>query len=246
MKTRLLLVCCCLCTITTHAQKVDVSIQANSGLFNFSGSETQSSSYILKYYQANGSSGNYTTNLYGNRVAFSYGIALQTQYVAKSGFIAGLQGGYDILRSKTNVTAVQSDQIIYTFNILTPYPGVSPAAGSAYFQNQFINLNPYFGYRFHIKKVSLDVVGGTDIGINTGSYDKAKAISENEIYTVDLKKPNAPTDWRAKLALVAYYNKFGVDVSYAYGFTNYDTQGGSNPLEAHSRLLRFGVSYRIY
>ena len=166
--------------------------------------------------------------------------------MTKNGFIAGLQSGYDVLRSKTSVTAVQSNQVFFTFNILTPYPFVNQATGSAYFQNQFININPYLGYRFHIKKTSLDVVGGADIGINTGSYDKGKATSEGDIYTTNLKKPNAPTDWRAKLALLYEYQRFGVDLSYAYGLTNYYTQGGSNPLEAHSRLLRFGVSYRIY
>jgi len=253
MKRCLLTLFGVLSSLYLFAQKIEVSAQANSGLFNYSGPSATASSTIS---QANDNS-YYTNNPYGSKKAFSYGLGVQTQLVTGCGFIIGLQTGYDILRSKTDITGVYPNGVFfalpsyYNFNILSS----SQATGATYLQDMFINLNPYIGYRFHYRKVRLDILPGADIAFNINSYDKGNATTifyngtnynNSTTYQTDVKRPNAPTDIRLKMGLAAYYNKFGINASYARGLTNYEKNMiGDAGYDAKSRLIRFGISYRI-
>jgi len=233
-----------------HAQKIEVSIQANSGLFNYSGASATSSSTINQP-SNNTNYTNYTNNPYGNKKAFSYGLGVQTQLVTGCGFIIGLQTGYDILRSKTDITGVYPFEVFFAFpNYFSYYiPAPTPATGATYLQDKFINLNPYLGYRVHYKKVKLDILPGADIAFNISSYDKGKAtqtFTNGQTYQTDLKLPNAPRDVRLKMGLAAYYDRFGINASYARGLTNYEKNRiGDAGYDAKSRLIRFGISYLI-
>src|ERR1035437_9187281 len=92
--------------VFTHsfAQKIEVTMGANSGLFHYSGNGTTSSSII------NGGqtplTGGYPNYHYGNKNGFSYGADIHAQYIAKCGFIAGLQAGYDVLRSEASIYSI--------------------------------------------------------------------------------------------------------------------------------------------
>ncbi|MGZ3756098.1 MAG: hypothetical protein ACXVAY_16750 [Mucilaginibacter sp.] len=248
MKKLLLTTFLILSGIYVYAQKVELSVVANTGLFNYTGPSTATNSFITQSNDYNGNSANYTNNPYGNRKAWSYEVALQAQYVARSGFIIGLQTGYDILRSKTEITGVYP-MYYYTglgnFYFIQPVPVA--ATGQSYLQDKFINLNPYLGYRFNLKKIQLDIMPGADIGFNISSYDKGKATSSYDmVYWTNLKRPNAPTDVRLKMGIAAYYKRFGVNANYAYGLTNYEKNMiGDAVYDAKSRLIRFGISYRI-
>jgi hypothetical protein len=249
MKKLLLTAFLVLSGIYLYAQKVELSVVANSGLFNYSGASTTASSFIIQSNDINGNSANYTNNPYGNRKAFSYEVALQTQYVVKGGFIVGLQTGYDILRSKTEINGVIPYYFFYTFSnfsLLPPRP--LAATGQSYLQDKFITLNPYIGYRFNFKKIKIDIMPGVDIGFNISSYDKGKATTsyDGTVYTTDLKRANTPTDIRLKMGLATYYKRFGININYAYGITNYEKSiTGDGVYDAKSRLIRFGISHRI-
>jgi hypothetical protein len=203
-----------------YAQKIEVSVQANSGLFHYSGISTTSSSDIIL---APESKNNYTNNPYGNKNGFSYGFDVHAQLVTKSGFIIGLQTGYDILRSKEDLTGVHPLPVP-SFDLFANYVPIDiPGKGEMYLQDQFINLNPYIGYRLAFKKVKVDILPGADIAINVNSYDKGKVTTdESTVYQTDLKRANAPADVRLKLGLSATYNRFGIMASYACGLTNYE------------------------
>src|ERR1700712_1142604 len=97
MKTLTLTLLCLLAVTGLFAQKIELSVQANSGLFHYSGKSATKKSEILA---TSPSSGNYTNNPYGNKNGFSYGGNLQAQFVSKGGFIVGAQAGYDVLKSK--------------------------------------------------------------------------------------------------------------------------------------------------
>ena len=91
MKTLILTLFSILALTQLQAQKLEVSVQANSGLFHYSGNSATSATSI------NGASdpkNDYTNNPLGNKNAFSYGAAIQGQYVSKGGFILGMQAGY--------------------------------------------------------------------------------------------------------------------------------------------------------
>ncbi len=97
MKLALLTLSILFLSTRLFAQKIEISLQANSGLFHYAGNATASTSFINS---ADGSPPQGTiNNPYGNKNGFGYGGDVQAQYVSKGGFIAGLQGGYDVLRS---------------------------------------------------------------------------------------------------------------------------------------------------
>src|SRR5438128_2060763 len=105
MKTTLRTVCLlcigiALLASKSKAQKVEVSAGLNTGLFNFNGAGTNSDIYFYSPYY----SGNTIENKYSRRLTFSYGATIQAQFVHKSGFLLGLQVGYDLLRNKSIVT----------------------------------------------------------------------------------------------------------------------------------------------
>ena len=271
MKKCLLTLFCILPAIGLYAQKIEVTVQANSGLFKYSGQSATNSSYLN---QTPDGKTNYTNNPYGNENALSYGFSVQTQLVLKSGFLFGLQAGYDVLRSKVNLTGIYIYNYQYYYFLpftsavayYTP-PPTGNGTGATYLQDQFINLSPYIGYRLHIKNVSLDVLPGMDIGLNISSYDKGKLtitdefnyagppplftsvmVNKGAVYQTDYKLPDAPKDIRLKLGLAATYKRFGITASYARGLTNYEKNMDSdgNNYNAESRLFRFGINYRIF
>jgi hypothetical protein len=236
-----------------HAQTFEVSVQANTGLFHYSGSSSTKSSLID---QGQSPKQSYTYNPYGSLNGFSYGAGIQAQYVTKIGFIVGLQTGYEILRSKVNVDMV----LLYQPNpgYLNTY-GPTAVKGNTFLQDQSIDLNPYIGYRIKAKKINIDLLPGIDMGFNVSSYDKGKVtLADGTVYQTDYKRENAPVDVRLKFGAAVHYKRWGITASYAHGLTNYipkltatlPTYNGDNNTQtavykANSEILRFGITYRI-
>lgn len=224
-----------------------MSVQASSALFHFSGKSAVKESSIIA---GSTQSQNYTANPYGKNGGFGYGGNLQAQFVSKGGFIAGLQAGYEVLRSKVNITGVAPP---YTYD-LAYLPSANfatvilDAKGTSYLKNNFVNLSPYIGYRLSASKVKIDVMPGVDLAFNVSSSNRGNATTtgDNGIkYTVDRKMDKAPTDVRLKFGAAAIYKRFGLTASYAHGLTNYESKMIGGDFEAHSELIRFGLSYRI-
>jgi len=229
------------------AQRIEISLQANSGLFHYSGNDAASTTFINE-----GGISDYANNPYGNKNGFSYGGDVQAQYVSKSGFITGIQAGYEVLRSNVDIDEY-NPSIITVFTDATGAFQI-PVKGQAFLQDQDININPYIGYRLDLKKIKIDIMPGMDIGINVNSYDKGSATAtDGTVYKVDNKMSDAPIDLRLRFGIAAWFKRFGLTAGYAYGLTNFASNldvnagGGSTPApNAHSELIRFGISYRIF
>jgi len=226
------------------AQKIEVSFGANSGLFHYSGNGTTSSSFINYSQPPFNSYPNYS---FGNKNGFSYAADVQGQYIAKCGFIAGLQAGYDILRSKADITAIsgESNSMAPGFFIET----MTPVKGSSVVQNQFINLNPYVGYRLPLKKINIDLLIGFDLAFGVNSFERSSSTAaDGTVYKTYVNYGKGEFDPRNRFGIVAYYKKFGVTASYAHGFINHSANlMNDSPIvyTADSELIRFGVTYRI-
>jgi len=230
-----------------YAQKFELSVQAYSGLFHYSGNGAVSTSTFI---QSSSPGHDYTNNPYGNKNAFSYGAGLQVQHVAKSGFVIGLGGQYEILRSKVIINGYYPDIVYPFYNIATPLP--YRVNGNSFLQDQDIDLNPYIGYRVKFNTISIDILPGFDVGFNLSSYDKGKATSVNppsnqppETYQTNFKRPDAPTDIRLRLGLAANYKRVSVTASYAHGLTNYDKNMTGGNYDVRSELIRFGMAYKL-
>ncbi|XHR98198.1 outer membrane beta-barrel protein [Mucilaginibacter sp. UC70_90] len=178
---------------------------------------------------------------------FSYGGSVQVQTVSKGGFIVGLQGGYELLRSKAEVNKYTPIILNPTeYDIIANDPSFA-VTGHVAFQNQSINLNPYVGYRFQLSKVNLDILPGIDIGLILDSRDKGEVKDkEGNVFKVDYKRSKAPTDVRLRLGAAASYGRFGLNASFAHGLTNYmKDMVGDASFNAHSEYFRLGLSYRL-
>ncbi len=260
MKYTFLTLIAILLTVQLYAQKIELSVQANSGLYHYGGKGATSTTAINDA----GIAAAYFNNPYGNKNGVAYGAGIQAQHVAKGGFIVGLQGGYEFLKSEADITEVHYPPVPQGF--YGPFAAYqSPATGHAYLQNQNINLNPYIGYRLSVKAVKIDLMPGVDFGFNLNSYQKGSATVTNSTlnqgnvstgngsttYLVDQKLKAAPTDIRLRFGAAAWYKRFGLTLSYAHGLKNFASglvYVDNNPEpapEVHSELFRFGIAYRI-
>lgn len=228
------------------AQNMEIFVQANSGLFHYAGNGATSTSAMIA------GNPNYTDNPYGNKNGFSYGIGVQAQHVSKSGFIVGLQAGYEILRSKVTINSYQSGG--YNPVSQQGLGGLfySPANGNSFLQDQSIILSPYIGYHLKFKKITIDLLPGVDIGLNLSSYDKGEATLTDytstqalPVYRTNYKRPDAPTDVRMRFGGALNYKKVAFTASYAHGLTNYDKNMTGRNYNVHSELIRFGIAYKI-
>jgi hypothetical protein len=246
-----------------HAQSFEMSVGASSGMFAYKGAGATANTVLIEGYQ---NTNNYVNNPYGSKYAFSYSAFIQPQYVFKSAFIIGLQGGYDILRSKTAITSV------YPYETLAPTyysvaGGAEAASGTDILQAQEIHFNPYIGYRINTGSVKLDVMPGMNFGFDLKARERGSASltgsGSSTPYETNNKLPNLRTDVQLKLGVGAEWHRWSLVASYAYGLSDilpkvyttvnpeplnggpYISNSGSDN-KIHSSLFELGISYRLF
>lgn len=244
MKKALLIFSIITTGFTAHAQKLELSVQANSGLFHYTGLSAESHSFFI---QGSSQDLNYTNNPYGKNYAYSYGAGLKANWVANSGFIFGIQAGYEILRSKTTLTAFgpYSDPNSLHLDL---YTGPYASSGSTILTSNFINISPYAGYRFKLKKVSLDLLPGMDIGVGLSSKEKGNVYiqANDQNFTSNRQRQKPPVDIRARFGTSINYQRFSINLSYARGLSNYTANMIGADSKVYSELFRLGIGYRLY
>lgn len=218
-----------------HAQKTEVGISLNSGLFSFTGESAKSTAQINYGEQPKSA---YTNNPYGSKNGLGLGLSGYIKRVSSNNFIVGLDGGYELLRSKIEITKIS--EFVETGYI------DHPATGKTYFNLSFINVRPFIGYRINANKIKFDITAGTDIAFCLSAEENGEAVTSNGLsYTTSLERKTITTDLRPGVQIGAQYKDVGVYIGYSSGISNYLSGyiGGSN--EAYSRLLRFGLTYQI-
>jgi len=244
-----------------QAQHFELSAGANTGLFAYKGAGATTSTELIQDYQ----NASYANNPYGSKYAFSYGAFIQPQYVFKSGFLVGLQGSYDIWRSKAAVTGVfpyYSSPYLYNSSISLPLP----ASGADILQAEEININPYIGYRINAGTIKVDVMPGVSFGFDLNAREKGNAsttgLGSSEQYRSNNKLPNLRTDVQLKLGAGAEWHRWALVASYAYGLSDIAPIQYANPVvlfggapppdntgsggKIHSSLFELGISYRLF
>ena len=235
MKKLLLLLVFFLVFSNSFAQKTELRIALNSGLFSFTGESAQSNTSI-NYSDQNNSG--YTNNPYGSKSELSYGLSGNVRRVTKKYFILGLDLGYERLSGKITINKING----FTGNSTYQYD----ASGKTHLNFHVINLNPYLGHRFNFKQISLDATGGFDVGYILSAIEKGSAKDMNgREYTTSIDRKTINLDVRPRVQLAINYQKAGIYAGYSYGFINYKREyvGGTN--ECRSRMLRFGITYQL-
>jgi hypothetical protein len=236
MKQLLFILTFLLLLINLSAQKTELRGALNSGLFSFSGHSSGRKTSINWNDQTNSG---YTNNPYGSENALCYGFSINLKRVTKKHFLLGFDLGYESLRSKISIDKIDG------------YDGISvyqfAAAGKTFLNSSFLNLNPFFGYRIDSKNISFDLTGGFEVGYCLNASEKGTATdSKGNRYSTSRDSKSLRTDIRPGIHVAAYYHKFGLYTGYSFGLVNYMMYvKGDGVWESYSRLVRFGVTYRI-
>ncbi|PSR56012.1 hypothetical protein AHMF7605_22180 [Adhaeribacter arboris] len=229
----LLLIVLLLPASTALGQQIEYSGQINSGLSWFGGrSAANSSKIVLNDINVP----NYTNHPYGKKPGISYGALVQAQIITNHKIVFGVQTGYEVLKSKIDIDGFFSSN--YRLSTFT--------GGETVLRNNFINFQPFFGYRVKQNNWTLDITAGPEFGLFLKSHEKGFATEAGGYkYTTDLKRTHPVMDWRACLNATAYYRKIGVSLGYAHGLSNYQANLEGADYETYSRITRFGIIYRF-
>jgi hypothetical protein len=216
-------------------QKTEYRLGFSSGLFSFSGKSAQTTSFIN--YSEPSNTG-YTNNPYGSQQGLCYGLLANMKRVSKKKFVFGIEAGFERVKSVINITLVNN------------YDGMSatqfPVEGKTYLAFNFINFQPFAGYRFVSKRLAFDLTAGVDLAYCLQAKENGNATAENgTTYNTSLDRKTITTDIRPRLQISTGYKNFGVYLGYAFGQTNYKSGhiGGTN--EAYAEFLRFGLTYLL-
>jgi hypothetical protein len=214
---------------TSRAQQLEVRASLNSGFYSYRGNGAESVSRIDDVA--------YTNNPYGSKGGLSYGLSLNIRQVMKSNFIFGADLGYEMLRSKVKLEY---------FDVIGDI--ASDFEGRTYLNTSFINLFPYVGGRFTVSQQPFDIVGGLDVGkvLSSKENGDAKSIDNSQFHiqtSVDRKR--LKTDFRPRIQLSTDFERTGVYVGYSHGIRNYKAGLQGITVDAYSRMLRVGLTYRI-
>jgi hypothetical protein len=239
MKKLLLTVLSGLMVTQVYAQKLETSFSIHTGLMHFAGPSSTPSIIIIAG-TTNTPLYNSTNNPYGSKNGVGFGVDLQGQLVFKNRFIAGLQVGTELLKSKGDVNQVQTNFA----------PTVRQAEGFVNITNNYLNFNPYIGYRLPVPKMRLDVFAGAEFAYITNSDENgsAKAVNGNT-YKINQDRKTVSVDNRLKFGVAAHYDRIGLIASYAHGLKNYlepMMDGSSQKFGAHTEVMRLGVSLIIF
>ncbi|HEX8428247.1 outer membrane beta-barrel protein [Hymenobacter sp.] len=215
---------------TSYGQKTEYSAHLSSGGAAYRGASAKSTSSINL---SDTNIADYTNNPYGKRLGFSYGVAGQVQRVTRKNSLLGVQAGYEVLRSRVSIASVSARG----FNVQT--------TGHTSLTNQFINIHPFFGHRFALATVDIDLTAGPELGLLRRSHEEGKATAQGQTYITDLDRSHPDTDVRVRLNLTTYYKHIGLSLGYSRGLTDYygGYVGGTN--EVYSQVFRLGLAYRI-
>ncbi|WP_264520743.1 hypothetical protein [Flavobacterium sp. N1994] len=254
----------------SNAQTTEYRVSLDSGLFSYGGEGAFSSSSMVIY---PGRTDGYTLNPYGSDVAFCYGLSVDWRHITSSKTLFGFSLGYEIVRSKTTITLVQGDFSSFYGNINGFLPSGAETVTTNYDLNAFpyaghrfmikktpvdlvfgVDVAYILGSTEKGEANGTSVISGTVVtvggGGNGGTVPVLGAIipTNQTTYTSSNNIYNTSFDLRPRLQVSADYYNFGLYLGYSYGLVNYNTnpRSGANTGNTYSRMIRFGVTYKLF
>ncbi|MFC5270824.1 hypothetical protein [Adhaeribacter terreus] len=218
----------------SKAQQMKYLVGANTGVFTLHGPSTEKVSSINAYSLS--AEKGYTNNPFSSNLGGAYGVSAQVQRFTKGRLVFGAGLGYEFMQNNMEINQVYGPN------------GNMPVAakGRSTVTYQFINVNPFIGYRFALDCLQLELTAGADIATPLKAHEEGEATDHNgNSVKTSLDRTLEITDIRERLQATAYYKKTGLTISYSNGLSNYLTGwvGGTNL--AYSRVLRIGLVYKI-
>jgi len=209
----------------THELRVGVT----SGVSNFTGEGSEAKSTLIGSTQQDF----YTSNPYGKKYGINIGGALDYRYIFANNLILGLEGAYERLQTKIDLEGSEF---------------MNGSRGQTQLNQQFINFNPFVGYRVFFEPMTMDIQLGMDI---------AKVLSIKEKGSIEDKQGNKTKfdrgrgkvidmDLRPRLQFNVNYDRYTVFAGYSWGLKDYTGQMlGSDLGAARLNVFRLGLQYQL-
>lgn len=219
--------------IAVFGQKTEYNVVFNSGLFRFGGKQAN---FVNTYGYRSGWEWPFLTNAFGSFSEPGYGLSANIKIVTKTDFLFGADVGYERFTSKTTGYVYQ-----------TPLD-----SGGVSLSFSFLTLQPYTGFRIALKQLNLDMTAGMDIGYCLQAKRGGGVTARGNLlpdYSSSLVKTKS-IDVRPRLQLTASIKAVGLYVGYSHGLINYYPSMAGRQVSDHSgraytRILRFGIAYRV-
>lgn len=223
-------------SLALPAQKIEISLQPQTGLFSFRGSGAfKTGTYFMADVLQPSSA---QRSIPGYFAGFSYSLETAVQRVGKKKWIQGLAISYESLKSKYDIKGLA--------NFWGPFTEISGESRST---NKYVTLHPYFGKRMQSNKLSLDITLGIDFAIGLDAREEGEfSATTGETYRFDHYRSTPPTDVRPRMQFIGRYKKLGILLAYSLGISNYNygaTYSGPIGAPAFSQYLRTGISYKL-
>lgn len=218
-----------------QGQGLEIGANLNSGLFSFGGRVAQSTTFIN---YSDPSNSGYTNNPYGSRGGISYGASGSLLVKTGGPFVFGADLGYEVLRSKVKINGVAG----FTGSSSYAYD----ATGKTFLNCQFITIYPFAGYRIPAGFVSITPMAGVEVGYVLSIKEDGSITDVNgRKYETSLDRKTIKADVRPSVRVAVSHGKVGVYAGYSIGLIGYLTGYTGSENDVHSRMFRFGLSYRV-
>ncbi|UIR57405.1 hypothetical protein LZQ00_06200 [Sphingobacterium sp. SRCM116780] len=212
------------------SQTHELRLGITSGFSNFTGDGSVAKSTL------NGTDAEsyYTNNPFGEKRGVNLGGAINYRYIFSSNFLLGLEGAFERLQTKVDL---EGDGFLNDNRGLTKL------------NQQFLNVNPFFGYRFSFEPMTMDVQLGMDIA-KTLSIREKGSVETNQGKQTDFEYNRGSDlmklDLRPRLQFNVNYDRYTVFAGYAWGMKDYTSNMiGSPSTDARLRVFRFGLQYQL-
>ena len=236
MKNLLTTFCFLTLYLIAPAQDKEFTGGINTGFFSFRGKSAVNTSFINVSDVT--SIPNYTNDIYSKKAGAGIGINFSLQKVTKAKIIYGLSAAIEILKSKISIDAVAG---------VRGSSGV--ANGKVTLTSKFVSISPALGYRFAFKKLSLDVEGVLDFAICVAPHhEKGSATTTDSppgTFSTNKDRNKTGLDFRTGLQSTLNYQRYGLLAGFWIGHSNYYKGMIGADLEAYSKLIRLGITYRL-
>jgi len=231
MMKRFLLLACIACTVpfAAFSQSHELRLGVTSGVSNFTGSGSIAKSTL----NGSGQQDYYTNNPYGKKYGINLGGAVNYRYVFANNFLLGVEGAFERLQTKVDLEGSEF---------------VNGSRGLTKLNQQFLNFNPFLGYRVTFEPMTMDMQFGVDI---------AKTLSINEDGSIEDKNGDKTSfthdrgkvidvDIRPRLQFNVNYEHYTVFAGYSWGLKDYhDGILGANLGPARLNVFRLGLQYQF-
>ncbi|TCZ68641.1 hypothetical protein [Flaviaesturariibacter aridisoli] len=224
-----------------HAQKNEMRIALNSGLFYFGG---KGATPVTRYLLPPAGPGS-VSNPYGHRPALATGVAIEVLRVGAHRFVGGVSVSYERLRTSSRVDSL----------VINPY-SASPQLNAAERESWvewsagFGTMHVFFGGRVFDKRVKLDLTAGPEFAFPGSSKQRGRVTYFNNgrsyTETVSGDTENPGIDFRGRANVALRFSRIALHAGYSYGFTDYrQSKGFLAGKPTFLRGARFGISWTL-